>query len=1246
MVVLRESRGGALRRGLGGVPQYVTGRVGGKTQDAISPQSRGPTADWPAPAAAVLLLLIVALFGAVALLQPGLFASHDGVFHVYRLQALDTALRDGAIYPRWAGDFYFGYGSPIFNYLPMLPYYLGEAFHFLGIGYIASTKAVALVALLAAPVGAWLYARPLLSPPAALAVGIAYAFVPYRFVDLYTRGNFPEYLAFTWFPLVLWAFRRLLLEGDRRSLPIASLTLTALLMTHTPSALLFLVTLGAHIVVWAALRRGHVTPVLAHAAAALALGGIIAGAYLLPAFLDQGAVYAERLRVVPDFQHHFPTEGLVGLLSFDLVHRYGLGQVAPDVFLYRVGLAQWLLALAGGLVLLWRWRRLTRLVRAEAALMVALFSIAVLMCLPLSKPLWEAVPLLRTIQFPWRLLMLAALPSALLAGLAVDALAVRWQPLSAIGLALLLVPHATLDLRPPQSHFTEHHVTSQAQQALESTYAVLGTTTNAEWVPRTARIDVATVLRSSPWALANLRGEQGSPLAFVMPADVATAEALDWQGHQRSAQVSVTKATPVVFNLFHFPGWRAWVDDLEVSVTASEPEGLLTAEMPAGTHAVTLRFDDTPLRRFANGLSLAGVAAAVAMSRRRTPVGWSAPRLDRTAGALLLLGLIVWAVVWWSHGALPRHTTPYQTPHHLEFEGGLVVEGYDKDGLTGDLGGYPVAVPGDDLAITLHWRRQSDEDSTSDAQLYVRLSTYRREWAIATLAELPTAGGDPPRMSRGTLHVPTGLPPGGYQLQIGAWSPTKGELALIGYRHTALYSGIASAGVILVTEPSFGDAASGLPNKSDARFGDNVTLLGYEVSPTTPDRRLSPLTPSASQPGPVWSAAAGDPLHLTLLWRAEGDALSPLRVVARLLSPEGDLYAAAHEEPAGGLYPTQYWRSGQLVRDTLDLPIPADTPPGRYRLALELHAQDGPLSLSDPQGKSSGAALTLGEVQLGPAARDLLGLPNGPTTPLAGGIDLVRVEHAPSIGQGERLYVLTHWWGQAPDGRNLLAKIALVDSSGRAWATAEGPPGGESYPTSEWRPNERLRRWFHLPIPADVPDGEYALLASLKVPDGQESAPIEVGRVRVIGRPRRFDMPPGLTPSDAAFGELIALRGYRVGEETTATAAAPGQRLPVLLAWQALQPTGRPLAVSVQLLDAAGPLVAQHDGVPQDGHAPVASWLPGEVVEDRHELALPAGLRPGEYMVAVVVYDTVTGQRLLTQKGADALSLQILTIVP
>jgi hypothetical protein len=84
----------------------------------------------------------------------------------------------------------------------------------------------------------------------------------------------------------------------------------------------------------------------------------------------------------------------------------------------------------------------------------------------------------------------------------------------------------------------------------------------------------------------------------------------------------------------------------------------------------------------------------------------------------------------------------------------------------------------------------------------------------------------------------------------------------------------------------------------------------------------------------------------------------------------------------------------------------------------------------------------------------------------------------------------------------------------------------------------------------------------------------------------------------------------------------------------------------VQLLDPAGRLVAQHDGVPQDGHAPVAGWLPGEVVEDRHELALPAGLRPGEYTIGVVVYHTVTGQRLLTQEGADALFIQILTIAP
>jgi hypothetical protein len=120
---------------------------------------------------------------------------------------------------------------------------------------------------------------------------------------------------------------------------------------------------------------------------------------------------------------------------------------------------------------------------------------------------------------------------------------------------------------------------------------------------------------------------------------------------------------------------------------------------------------------------------------------------------------------------------------------------------------------------------------------------------------------------------------------------------------------------------------------------------------------------------------------------------------------------------------------------------------------------------------------------------------------------------------------------------------------------------------------------------------------------------------------------------EQSFGEALRLEGYDPG----AAPARAGQTLAVDLYWQALAAPGRDYAVSLQLLDSSGRLVAQHDAPPVAGAYPTAHWQAGERVLDRHPLALPADLA-GEYRLQVVVYEQATGRRLQVA-GADAAAL-------
>ncbi|MBE9507457.1 MAG: glycosyltransferase family 39 protein [Chloroflexi bacterium] len=111
---------------------------------------------------------------------------------------------------------------------------------------------------------------------------------------------------------------------------------------------------------------------------------------------------------------------------------------------------------------------------------------------------------------------------------------------------------------------------------------------------------------------------------------------------------------------------------------------------------------------------------------------------------------------------------------------------------------------------------------------------------------------------------------------------------------------------------------------------------------------------------------------------------------------------------------------------------------------------------------------------------------------------------------------------------------------------------------------------------------------------------------------------------DARFGESIRLNGYTLMGDRF----APGDVLPVTLFWEAQTSVSERYKVTVQLLDGAGQLVAQHDTEPGDGLMPTHAWRPGQAVTDRSGILLPDVLPPGRYTLVVAMYHAVSGERL------------------
>ena len=131
---------------------------------------------------------------------------------------------------------------------------------------------------------------------------------------------------------------------------------------------------------------------------------------------------------------------------------------------------------------------------------------------------------------------------------------------------------------------------------------------------------------------------------------------------------------------------------------------------------------------------------------------------------------------------------------------------------------------------------------------------------------------------------------------------------------------------------------------------------------------------------------------------------------------------------------------------------------------------------------------------------------------------------------------------------------------------------------------------------------------------------------------------------EAQFGSSIRLLGFDLKPDPGQNGSVKaGEPLSISLLWQAEAEPGQPYTVFVQLLNAEGKLVAQHDGPPNAGRSPTNGWLAGDRVADEHRLELPKDLPPGDYRLIGGLYGA-DGQRLTLPDGQNFAELNTLKV--
>ncbi len=360
---------------------------------------------------------------------------------------------------------------------------------------------------------------------------------------------------------------------------------------------------------------------------------------------------------------------------------------------------------------------------------------------------------------------------------------------------------------------------------------------------------------------------------------------------------------------------------------------------------------------------------------------------------------------------------------------------------------------------------------------------------------------------------------------------------------------------------------------------------------------------------------------LLMAWRAETPMARTLTAFVHLFDADGRKVGQADQLPGDGSYLTPAWQPGERVIE-------------RYSPVLEPCRDERPLRVMagwyetaaggarrprrDGQGDLADAGTVTIPLRSLPA--DQVALPQTTSGPIVGRVALIGYRMDSVGAQPGAPLTLDLYW--RCDGEGSCPAEAAGQPASVTLEPRDGGPGAPLWQgavapeTADWRAGEVLCRRLALRVPPDAAPGNYRLVATLAL---SSAMPAPLADVAVGPSTRRYDAPPVTERVDAQLGDAIRLLG--------ATTAPDG----ITLVWQAIRAPETAYTVFVHVLDQAGQIVAQSDASPAaldvPGGYPTDRWAAGEVVVDRHALAIPEGAS-GALRVVAGMYDPLTGARL------------------
>jgi hypothetical protein len=402
----------------------------------------------------------------------------------------------------------------------------------------------------------------------------------------------------------------------------------------------------------------------------------------------------------------------------------------------------------------------------------------------------------------------------------------------------------------------------------------------------------------------------------------------------------------------------------------------------------------------------------------------------------------------------------------------------------------------------------------------------------------------------------------------------------------------------------------------------------------------------------------GREAHVSLFWSQSKPAGFQYNLTLVLQDADGQRWSECND-PLSPYYPASRWPTGAIVERACSLRLSPALPLTDYSLVVAVQRR------SDEQYLVANTGKVLNSVGMVTPVRPAEPIdPNG--LQLQYRNDAVFGETVRLLGYnlpndvprpGHITFIDFFWQAVRTPHTRWQQRTRLIGGDGSVWVEQTGPITLMAFDTPDWHAGDLVWGHVYLPLPGQMPAGEYRVEVALLDPDGEAVPAREIWRSEaaqsVIAGPAylqpwpRVTEPPDMPHRpDIIFGGSMRLWGFEIEGEPR-----PGGELAVNLVWYDELPMEDDYLVFLHLMDANGTLLGQADGVPANWMRPTSTWRPGEYVLDQHRIPIAAGLPASvAYLWVGLYHPSGDGRLLVSNPGpdqpADRALLDILVIEP